>query len=156
PRRPGPARRRVLPFVQGRDILERADPAGRRALDVALGAHRAARGAHRARRVQGRLLVPRRRHALGRRHVASARVRSGAVTATLDGRTTATLDDLTSVLGDEARHLRKLLPLLEDQERALQAADARTVRELAERQASVTAELKTLERRRQAVTSQLA
>lgn len=69
---------------------------------------------------------------------------------------TAALGDLVSVLGAQAECLRRLQGLLEEQEAALLAADAHAVLDLTERQATVTAELRAIERRRQAVVAGLA
>ena len=68
---------------------------------------------------------------------------------------TSALDDLVGILGEQAQHLRRLLPLLERQERALLAADARAVLELTESQAFVTAELRVLEGKRRALAARL-
>ena len=69
---------------------------------------------------------------------------------------TAALGDLVAVLGAQDQCLRRLLGLLEEQEGALLAADAHAVLELAERQSTVTAELRAIERQRQAVVAGLA
>ena len=69
---------------------------------------------------------------------------------------TATVDELVGVLAAEAERLRRLLPLLEEQERALQGADAQAAMDLAERQARLAGELRALEQTRRAVVARLA
>jgi flagellar biosynthesis/type III secretory pathway chaperone len=69
---------------------------------------------------------------------------------------TSSLDELVDVLGTQAAGLRRLLPLLQAQERTLLAADARGALALAERQAPLTSELRALERRRQSIVARVA
>lgn len=68
----------------------------------------------------------------------------------------AILDELIAVLGAEAQECRRLLPLLEDQERALLRADAATLATLLGTLEPVAKRLAHLERDRQTLVGRLA
>jgi len=66
------------------------------------------------------------------------------------------LDELIAVLVAEAQECRRLLPLLEDQERALLRADAATLAMLLAKQEPIAQRLADLERGRQKLAHRLA
>lgn len=66
------------------------------------------------------------------------------------------VDDLMAVLAAEAGECRRLLPLLEDQERALLRADARTALDLFKQQEPVALRLAQLEKGRRMLVGRLA
>lgn len=78
----------------------------------------------------------------------------GGLSQTLSG--SVLLDELIAVLVAEAQECRRLLPLLEDQERALLRADAGTLAALLGKQEPVALRLVELERGRQELVRRLA
>ncbi len=69
---------------------------------------------------------------------------------------TGAVDDLLDLLSEEAQELGRLLPVLEDQQRALLDADATRVAELARRQEAVAERLGGLEHGRRRLIARVA
>lgn len=68
----------------------------------------------------------------------------------------ALVDELETVLASELEELRRLVPILEDEERAIRAADVGTVLGITERKASFGRRIAALEARRRTLATAVA